>query len=789
VRAPHGRVAIGSQTGYIPAMRVALVAVATLFAVLVGSAGCSCGAPTLPKPPVQCSVSTGVGCLPDEVCVDGTCQPVGRCESDVDCPSIAYRCVFPAQFCALRPGFGEECSQTAPCDAGSFCALGTCREAAASQPCATRLDCAPGFMCDKQSFFCIEEAPCTFADQGFPETTCDFEEVCDDGGACRQECQGLCTPETEEQDCGAGLRCDGACRCVQCLDASDCGAGLVCNVRSGRCQSENLCFSNADCASPLECDPRTALCILPPPPCDDDFDCAVAEICNLQTTRCELPGGACFDDRFEDADTPASAEAFSLTVGVPRLFDDLVLCPDDDDVYLLELLAGDRVTATVTGALPQARATLWLLDSNAETSVAFAETPPRGNGRLIYTAQRDESVYLRVNALLAQTSYDLEVAVESSTPCAADFFEGELGNDTLATATPPALVPFGVALQGEVCPQDTELFAVDVGPGEGVSASLSFDAARADLDLAILDADGAVIGSSAGITQPEAVGRRLVNGGRLYVRVRGFGNSVGAWRLTVARLGAITCTDALEPDDAAPRIISVGNIDDDIDDAVVFENRGLCQGGALADADRWAVSVLDFERLVASATTNELRLVLQIEDDDGAVLARSPIGVGGATVSADATVGVGLTETMFVRAFSEQAQVGPYAIRLFKENQGSCAPDDAEPNDAITTRSALPSPDTLLTICESDEDFFVLTGVAGKRATIDATFSHGDADLDVQLLGLDGRQILATADSASDNEHLEVILPLDGEYTVRVFSLTSGAKARYTLSAVVESPP
>jgi hypothetical protein len=789
VRSTHGRVAIVVQTGYIPAMRPALVAAVALFAVLVGSVGCSCGAPPLPKPPVQCSASTGVGCLPDEVCVDGACQPVGRCESDVDCPSIAYRCVFPAQFCALRPGFGEECNATAPCDAGSFCALGTCREAATSQPCATRLDCAPGFMCDKQSFFCIEEAPCTFADQGFPETTCDFEEICDDGGACRQECQGLCTPETEEQDCGAGLRCDGACRCVQCLDNGDCGAGLVCNVRSGRCQSENLCFSNADCASPLECDPRTALCILPPPPCDDDFDCAVAEICNLQTTRCELPGGACFDDRFEDADTPASAEAFSLMVGVPRLFDDLVLCPDDDDVYLLELLAGDRVTATVTRALPQARATLWLLDSDAETSIAFAETPPRGNGRLVYTAQRDESVYLRVNALLAQTSYDLEVAVESSTPCGADFFEGELGNDTLATATAPALVPFGVALQGEVCPRDTEVFAVDVAPGEGVSASLSFDAARADLDLAILDADGAVIGNSAGITQPETVGRRLVNGGRLYVRVRGFGNSVGAWRLTLSRLGVVPCTDALEPDDETPRSIAVANIDDAIDDAVVIESRGLCQGGALADADRWAVSVLDFERLVASATTSELRLVLQIEDEVGAVLARSPIGVGGATVSADATVGVGLSQTLFVRAFSEQGQVGPYTIRLFKENQGSCAPDDAEPNDAITTRRALPSSDALLTICESDEDFFVLTGVAGKRATIDATFSHGDADLDVQLLGLDGRQILATADSASDNEHLEVILPLDGEYTVRVFSLTSGARARYTLSAVVESPP
>jgi hypothetical protein len=36
----------------------------------------------------------------------------------LDCPSIAFRCVFPAQFCELRAGFGEECSASAPCAAG-----------------------------------------------------------------------------------------------------------------------------------------------------------------------------------------------------------------------------------------------------------------------------------------------------------------------------------------------------------------------------------------------------------------------------------------------------------------------------------------------------------------------------------------------------------------------------------------------------------------------------------------------------------------------------------------------
>ena len=114
--------------------------------------------------------------------------------------------------------------------------------------------------------------------------------------------------------------------------------------------------------------------------------------------------------------------------------------------------------------------------------------------------------------------------------------------------------------------------------------------------------------------------------------------------------------------------------------------------------------------------------------------------------------------------------------------------DARERNNSVATRGLLPAVDEVVSICESDEDFYVLPGTAGKKATVDLTFAHGDADLDVQVLGLDGVQILATADSSSDNEHLEALLPLDGDYTVRVFSLSSGARARYFVRAVVESP-
>ena len=736
-----------------------------------------CPKPTLPDPPRQC-FADGTGCLPDEVCVDSACQPRGRCESDADCPSPAHQCVRPALFCELRPGFGGECSAETPCAPGSYCSLGRCRVIAEARPCSRRTDCPQGQACDRLSFFCIEEAPCTLTDS-FPEVSCDPEEQCDAiTESCRLQCQNECTVATEADDCGAGLRCDGACRCVQCLTNDDCGPGLECNIRAGRCQSENLCFADDDCEPPLICDPRTALCQVAPPACDDDFDCAIAEICNRTTGRCELPGGACIDDRFEDADTPNSAEEIVLDAGAQRLLDDLQLCPDDDDVYGIPLAQGETLTATVTDSDPIARATVWLLDSSGQTSLAFAETAPRGSGIIVYTAPVDETVFLRVNALLAATRYNLDLQKGIGGLCEADALEGAGGNDTIATATPADQAPQGVDLVGTVCPGDVDLFTVNVAAGNALQATLAFDGTRGDLDVAYIDmTTGMIIKQAASLQQPEILARRFLVDTTLLVRVKGFANSTGAYTLRIESLPPFLCNDGLEPDDDAPRDIPLVN-----GVPPVSEDRGLCQ----EDDDVWRVVLEDFERLVVAARTTDpdLDIILEVVDGSGAVLRRSPTGRFGTAVTYDSPI----NQTVLVRARGNFGGMGPYSVELMKENQSSCAPDVSEPNDTPGERAALPAAGALRSICQSDADYFAVEGAAGKRLVVDLSFLHADGDLDVMVLGLDGSQILAVADGQADGEHLELILPLDGVYTLRVFSLTSNAKARYTLTTALEDP-
>jgi hypothetical protein len=750
------------------ARRLALL---VLFALPLWA--CDCDQTILPMPPPECD-EAGKGCLSDERCVEGRCIKLDNCEEDTDCPSLAWECVFPQRVCELRPGFGEECAEGTDCEPGWFCALGICREIADSRQCSRRSDCPLGQKCDREVFLCIEEGPCTL-EETYPELACDPDEVCESfSERCQLPCQGECTPATEEADCGIGSRCDGACRCVQCLTDDDCGAGLVCNQRAGRCESEDLCYSDDDCDAPLICEPSTALCQVPPPPCESDLDCEIAEICNRTTGACELPGGECLDDRFENADTPATAEPMDLVAdGLPVLVDDLVLCPDDDDVYGLTLAAGDNLVARVMGTATQARATAWLLDSEGETSVRFAEAPPFGNGTISYVAQTEETVFLRVNALSGQTPYDLELVRIAGQPCAADPFEGPGGNNTLENATPAASVPTDVTLVGAICPGDQDYLTIDLASGEGIDVTLDFDAGATDLDLSLLDAEtGALLTTSSGITAPEHVRLRTYTDRSVVVYVAGFGNNDGDYQLTLERLPPFECTaDATEPDDDAMTAVPVPAGAD-----LVAQPRTMCAG----DLDTFAVPLLDFERLVARATfaSAELQVQMRVLSEDGeTVLREAPQSEGGQTLTWDAQ-GDQTVLLQLEGLFNTQAA---YTLDLLRENQVSCAPDAFEPNDSPQGATDAPVGGAELTICGGDNDWFAVEGAQGKQLRARASFLHGDGDIDLQLIGLDGVQILATSDSISNVEEVEAEMPLDGIYYVRVFSLSSGAKTRYDL--------
>jgi hypothetical protein len=295
----------------------------------------------------------------------------------------------------------------------------------------------------------------------------------------------------------------------------------------------------------------------------------------------------------------------------------------------------------------------------------------------------------------------------------------------------------------------------------------------------MLDSAGRAVARSTGSAEPERVRRRFFSDGDVYVQVRGFGNQLGGYTLRVAHEPPFVCTpDGAEPNDDAASATLIP-----LEAELAPVARTVCP----LDVDLYALPLEDFERAVLHASYDDADVELRIEvlDATGAnVLATSPPASGGAALSYDA---VG-DETVLVRITGVGNAVGPYTLSIEKENQLSCAADTQEPNNTVATATPVPTTATLLSLCEPDADFFSIAGEAGKKLVVDASFRHAEADIDLMLRGLDGDQVLAVADGTSDGEHLEHVLPVDGTYTLRVFSATSGARARYLLDVTQESP-
>jgi hypothetical protein len=426
-------------------------------------------------------------CAQDELCVNEVCTKKDVCSGDEQCEDVE-RCDVLTGACVLRTGFGQECgpnNNNAPCAPGQFCALGACRDTSSATQCARRLQCPVGFVCDRQSFYCIEEADCRLS-TSYPELACDPGDACDANiGVCVSNAPAECTPTMVPTGCASGEFCSGAGRCVQCLSNQNCGQGLRCNTRAGLCESASACRSDSECRAPLVCDRVTALCVVPQPPCTSDFQCALGEFCDASLGTCQPREGACKDDRLEQNDSAPDAQMVSLEGAVLDL-SDLQLCPNDADTFAVALEAGDQLTAEVLGARASARAEISALGPDGLATLRFAEAPPRGNGRVSFVAQTSALHYVRVYSAAGQSAYQLRFTRTFAGVCEPDLFEP---NNILFDATPLGAGSTSLTL----CPGDVDWFRVvtPAEPGRTLVVQMQGPAGQ-NMDLRVMDANGFV---------------------------------------------------------------------------------------------------------------------------------------------------------------------------------------------------------------------------------------------------------------------------------------------------------
>ena len=108
-----------------------------------------------------------------------------------------------------------------------------------------------------------------------------------------------------------------------------------------------------------------------------------------------------------------------------------------------------------------------------------------------------------------------------------------------------------------------------------------------------------------------------------------------------------------------------------------------------------------------------------------------------------------------------------FAMILGFNAWADCPQDDAyEDNDSYQEAATLNnSSESDLFVCDTDEDWFLVSGTQGELLTIEAMFTHADGDIDLKLYdGSDFENALASSVSVSDNETLSYMADSSGSY-------------------------
>jgi hypothetical protein len=99
---------------------------------------------------------------------------------------------------------------------------------------------------------------------------------------------------------------------------------------------------------------------------------------------------------------------------------------------------------------------------------------------------------------------------------------------------------------------------------------------------------------------------------------------------------------------------------------------------------------------------------------------------------------------------------------------GDCLDDVLEPNDTFPTATPVTGGSTAgLTFCGGDPDFFAAELEAGRSATVQLFFAHGDGDLSLTVLDPSGA-VAATTNTGNDNESVTFVPTQTGTHRVQV---------------------
>ena len=516
--------------------------------------------------------------VPD-VCEGQVCAPGYKCDARGECVELCSDVMCDAQSVCREGACVNLCAEVT-CAQGLACRLGECLDLCAANA------CAPTERCEPETGACVdrcEGVTCPSALRCSPETgacvaqcdgvLCGSDEVCD---ARTGACVDLCASVT----CAHPLSCDPATgSCVDLCAAVSCVSGWACEM--GDCSYDDPC-AGVTCPVGTLCDPRDQRCGF--------FFCSSDQL-----------DAAALNNTVEDA-TP-------LPSGTLRL-DDLTVCVFDIDWYELVVPANTSLRVGLRYQPLVGLLNLRLYEQDSVLRAAAEVDAPLGDAFVSVLPERAaRKVWVRVasaNGQFSQNRYGL--SVEQNLPGALCNQDaqcgagarcvrglcgglGEVNPDTAPPVAPPAdpvnptdppvdpvepppapscvddarepndsflaasAAVAGQSYSGIICPDNADLFAVTLTAPSEVRATLSYTYSAGDLDLYLLDATGAPLDTSVGVTSSEEVSALVPAAGAVYLSVFGASaDDAGSYSLnlsvTPSALPADACVDRFDPNDA-----------------------------------------------------------------------------------------------------------------------------------------------------------------------------------------------------------------------------------------------
>ncbi len=354
--------------------------------------------------------------------------------------------------------------------------------------------CGPDFICIARPSGCTVTADCA------PDDRCDRGFCVQHSRACSGEsdCAELETC-TRAGLCAARLTTNGTLG-IACGENADCGPTGFC--LSGICSA---CSLDSDCSGSLGC--FFGACT-EANPCDGDENCyagntCTADVCTRSTVDCELES---------TNDTYATA-----TLLTDIYLRGLSICGPDIDYYRIDLAAGTGLRVAVTSSRAAATLAVRATETDGSELADLVQLSLPGTDLLAIPGRTTVvSVILEISSLDTSVLYELDVQLVPA-GCAGDpldlYGDGSQARASVVGAGTIDLV---------ACNDDEDWLAVDLGLGDRLSATLTWDeGSAADLDLQLVGEDGAVLaesaataGGSENISAPRAEGA-----GRAHLRV------------------------------------------------------------------------------------------------------------------------------------------------------------------------------------------------------------------------------------------------------------------------------